>query len=125
MQHFCIFISQNPLQNNLGLPDNTEKMMKFDNGGSNETMNGQTYLNKYIYTDNLTFPAPHDGIKTKTNNETKNILSFIISPFSHLIYILKYIYVEKLQNNVKDIKSELHQVLKPNYDMLHNFEILL
>lgn len=39
------------MQNNLALPDNTEKMMKFDNSGWNETMkyNTYTYLHKYIY----------------------------------------------------------------------------
>lgn len=53
MKYICIFILQNLLQINLGLPDNTEKMMKFDNGGCNEKVNRQTYLCKYIYTDEI------------------------------------------------------------------------
>ena len=39
------------MQNNLTVPDNAEKMMKFDNTGWNEriTYNTDTRLHKYIY----------------------------------------------------------------------------
>lgn len=50
VRYICILILY-LMQNNLALPGNTEKMMKFDNTGGNETMkySTDTHLHKYFY----------------------------------------------------------------------------
>lgn len=45
------YFAKSHAKNNVALPDNTEKMMKFDNTGWNEKMknNTDTHLRKCIY----------------------------------------------------------------------------